>query len=198
MVREKLEEKLKAMKADGSHPDAITFAGNGEPTIHPNFPEILEDTFILRDEYFPDANVSVLSNASTLNKPAVFDALKKTGNSILKLDAGTEEMFRLINGPAGRITLASIVEKLIELEGELIIQTLFLRGKLDAKIIDNTSEAELTAWMGHLRRINPKYVMIYPIDRETPLSTLEKVSFDELKQIAEKVEAMGIKTQVYY
>jgi len=128
----------------------------------------------------------------------VFDALKKTGNSILKLDAGTEEMFRLINGPAGRVTLASIVEKLIELEGELIIQTLFLRGKLDEKIIDNTSEAELSAWMGHLRRIRPKYVMIYPIDRETPLSTLEKVPFDELKQIAEKVEAMGIKTQVYY
>ena len=116
LVRERLEEKLISMKAEDQHPDAITFAGNGEPTIHPNFPEILEDTMQLRDKYFPEAGVSVLSNSSTLNKPAVFEALKKTGNSIMKLDAGTEELFRLINGPKSGITLHSIVEKLKEFE----------------------------------------------------------------------------------
>jgi wyosine [tRNA(Phe)-imidazoG37] synthetase (radical SAM superfamily) len=197
-VREKLEEKLKSMKDSDQHPDAITFAGNGEPTIHPKFPEILEDTVILRDRYFPEASVSVLSNASTLNKPAVFQALKKTGNSILKLDAGTEEMFRLINGPRSGITLRTIVEKLKEFNGELIIQTLFLRGKLDGKIIDNTAEPGFSRWLEHIKAINPKYVMIYPIDRSTPLENLEKVSFEELKMIAEKVEKTGIKAQVFY
>lgn len=197
-VREKLEEKLVSMQETDMHPDAITFAGNGEPTIHPQFPEILEDAIQLRDRYFPDANVSVLSNASTLDKPAIFNALKKTGNSILKLDAGTEKMFRLINGPRSVITLHSIIEKLKEFQGELIIQTLFLRGTLDGKKIDNTAEPEISRWLEHIRKINPKYVMIYPIDRETPLATLEKISFEELGKIADRIEKMGIKAQVYY
>lgn len=198
LVRERLEEKLRAMKESGAHPDAITFAGNGEPTIHPLFPEILDDAIELKDKYFPEAKVSVLSNASTLDKPAVFNALKKTGNSILKLDAGTEEMFRLINGPRSGITLHAIISKLIEFKGELIIQTLFLRGMMDGRKIDNTAEPEISRWLGHIRAIDPKYVMIYPIDRETPLQTLEKIPFAELVRIAERVEKTGIKAQVYY
>ena len=198
LVRERLEDKLKSMIEKDTRPDAITFAGNGEPTIHPEFPEILEDTIELRDQYFPEAKVSVLSNASTLDKPAIFQALKKTGNSILKLDAGTEAMFRLINGPRSGIKLHSIVEKLKEFHGELIIQTLFLRGTLDGKKIDNTAEPELSRWLDHIRAIDPRYVMIYPIDRETPLETLEKISFAELGRIADRVEKIGIKAQVYY
>jgi len=198
LVRERLEEKLKSMKETGMRPEAITFAGNGEPTIHPQFPEIFEDAIRLKDQYFPEARVSVLSNASTLDKPAIFRALKKTGNSILKLDAGTEEMFRLINGPRSGITLHAIVEKLKEFHGELIIQTLFLKGNLDGKMIDNTAEPEISRWLEHIRAINPKYVMIYPIDRETPLKTLEKISFDGLCEIADRVEKLGIKAQVYY
>jgi wyosine [tRNA(Phe)-imidazoG37] synthetase (radical SAM superfamily) len=198
LVKEMLEEKLKSMKEAGAHPDAITFAGNGEPTIHPQFPEILEDAIELKDRYFPDAKVSVLSNASTLDKPAVFNALKKTANSILKLDAGTEEMFRLINGPRSGITLHAIVAKLKEFRGELVIQTLFLRGILDGRRIDNTAEPEISRWLEHISAIHPKYVMIYPIDRETPLQTLEKVPFEELVSIAGRVEKAGIKAQVYY
>jgi wyosine [tRNA(Phe)-imidazoG37] synthetase (radical SAM superfamily) len=198
LVRERLEEKLNSMQETGMRPDAITFAGNGEPTIHPQFPEILEDAIKLRDLYFPDARVSVLSNASTLDKPAIFKALVKTGNSILKLDAGTEKMFRLINGPRTGITLHSIVEKLKEFHGELIIQTLFLRGVLDGKKIDNTAEPEISRWLEHIKAINPKYVMIYPIDRETPLDTLEKISFAELNKIADRVEKLNIKAQVFY
>jgi len=197
-VKEKLEEKLKSMTEEDRHPDAITFAGNGEPTIHPQFAEILEDTIALRDEYFPQAKVSVLSNASTLDRPAVFEALKKTGESILKLDAGTEKTFRLINNPRSGITLRDIVEKLKAFQGALVIQTLFVRGNVDGKVIDNTSEPEVTRWLEHIRAINPKYVMIYPIDRETPVSSLEKISFSELGEIADKVEKLGIKTQVYY
>jgi len=198
LVYESLEEKLQSMVETGMRPDAITFAGNGEPTIHPLFPEILEDTIELKNRYFPEATVSVLSNASTLNKQDIFSALKKTGNSILKLDAGTEEMFRLINGPRSGITLLSIVDKLKEFQGDLIIQTLFLRGMLNDQVIDNTAEPEISQWLEHIREINPKYVMIYPIDRDTPLSTLEKISFEELGLIADRVEKMGIKTQVYY
>lgn len=198
VVRERLEEKLKSMKANGKRPDAITFAGNGEPTIHPEFPGIFEDAIRLKDEYFPEARVSVLSNASTLDKPAIFRALKKSGNSILKLDAGTEKMFRLINGPRSGITLHSIVEKLKEFKGDLIIQTLFLRGSLDGERIDNTAEPEISRWLEHIRDIRPQYVMIYPIDRETPLANLEKISFAELGRIADRVEKLGIKAQVYY
>lgn len=198
LVVRRLEEKLQSMKASGTHPDAITFAGNGEPTIHPQFPEILDDVVDLKNKYFPDAHVTVLSNASTLDKPAVFNALKKTANSILKLDAGTEEMFRLINGPRSGVTLHSIVKKLKEFDGKLIIQTLFLRGELNGKKIDNTAEPEISRWLEHIRAIRPKYVMIYPIDRETPLQSLEKVPFDELVKIAERVEKTGIKAQVYY
>ncbi|MCK9400968.1 MAG: radical SAM protein [Bacteroidales bacterium] len=198
LVRERLEKKLKSMKETGMRPDAITFAGNGEPTIHPQFPEIFEDAIQLRDQYFPEAKVSVLSNASTLDKPAIFQALKKSGNSILKLDAGTEKMFRLINSPRSGITLHTIIEKLKEFNGELIIQTLFLRGIFDGKKIDNTVEPEISRWLEHIRDIGPKYVMIYPIDRETPSESLEKISFAELGKIADRIESLGIKAQVYY
>lgn len=198
LVREKLEEKLKEMKEADAAPDAITFAGNGEPTIHPQFPEILNDTISLRDQYFPQARVSVLSNSSTLDKPAVFEALKRSGDSMMKLDAGTEMMFQLINGPKNGISLHTIIEKLKLFKGELIIQTLFLRGSIDGKVIDNTAEPEISRWLEHIKAINPKYVMIYPIDRATPLETLEKVPFGELVRIAERVEKIGITAQVYY
>lgn len=198
LVGQKLEEKLKEMTARDHAPDAITFAGNGEPTIHPQFPEIMHDVMRLRDQYFPEARVTVLSNASTLNKPAVFNALKKTGDSILKLDAGNEETFRIINNPKQEITLRSIVDRLREFEGKLIIQSLFLRGYVNGKKVDNTSEPELSQWLDLLTEINPKYVMIYPIDRPTPNNSIEKVSFSELKEIASRVEDAGIRAQVFY
>jgi wyosine [tRNA(Phe)-imidazoG37] synthetase (radical SAM superfamily) len=193
-----LEEKLQQMLLKERAPDAITFAGNGEPTIHPEFPQIMEDVIRLRDQYFPDARVTVLSNSSTLNKPAVFHALKKAGDSIMKLDAGTEGTFRAINGPQPGITLAAVVEKLKDFEGQLIIQTLFLRGIVDGKPVDNTLDPEFSSWLRLVKDIRPKYVMMYPIDRATPNTTLEKISFDELKRIAEKVEQEGIMTQVFY
>jgi len=197
-VIQKLEEKLKDMSAREHAPDAITFAGNGEPTIHPQFPEIMDDVIRLRDQYFPGTRVTVLSNASTLHKPEVFNALKKTGDSILKLDAGTEETFRLINNPRQNITLQSIVDKLKEFAGELIIQSLFLRGVVKGRVVDNTTEKELTRWLELLLEIQPKYVMIYPIDRPTPNNSIEKIPFNELKAIAAKVEDAGIRAQVFY
>jgi len=197
MVKRKLEKRLKELQASGPAPEAITFAGNGEPTLHPQFPEIMDDTIELRNKYFPEAAISVLSNSSTLQRPEVFSALKKADNNILKLDAGTEETFRLINNPRSRITLRQIVDKMKEFDGNLIIQTLFLRGNIHGLPVDNTTEKEVGLWLELLKEVRPKMVMIYPIDRATPLEGIEKISFGELKKISEKTEAAGIMTQVF-
>ena len=196
-VFSELKKSLAKMQASGHHPDAITFAGNGEPTIHPEFDLIIDDTLQLRDEYFPEADVTVLSNASTLDKPRVFQALWKIDKNILKLDAGSEETYQLINLPRPGLSLKHIVEKLKDFNGNLIIQTLFMRGESQGKVIDNTTEQEIRAWIGLLKEIRPEYVMIYPIDRRSPEGDLEKISFDELRTIASKVETEGIKTKVF-
>ncbi len=196
-VSKLLKEKLESMMANEQAPDAITFAGNGEPTIHPEFPGIIDDTLALRDQFFPDAKITVLSNASMLHRRDVFDALKAVDKNIQKLDAGSEEHFKLINQPAGKLSLEAVVEHLCRFEGDLIVQTLFLRGEHDGKKIDNTSKKEVEAWIELLKKIGPEYVMIYPIDRATPEQGIEKVSFDELSAIAEKVNLAGIKTKVF-
>ena len=196
-VKVLLEEKLKTMLADGQIPDAITFAGNGEPTIHPDFTGVIDDTIALRNRFFPDAKITVLSNASMLHRVDVFNALKAADNNIQKLDAGSEALFQLINQPAGSLSLDKVVEQLCRFEGNLIVQTLFLRGEHKGDSIDNTTEQEVEAWIELLKKIKPKYVMIYPIDRATPEQDIEKVSFDELSAIAEKVNLAGIKTKVF-
>lgn len=196
-VSKLLKEKLESMLADEQAPDAITFAGNGEPSIHPEFSGIIDDTLALRDQFFPDAKITVLSNASMLHRKDVFDALKAVDKNIQKLDAGSEELFQLINQPAGKLSLEDVVEHLCRFEGKLIVQTLFLRGEHDGKKIDNTSKEEVEAWIELLKKIGPEYVMIYPIDRATPEQGIEKISFDELSAIAEKVNLAGIKTKVF-
>ncbi|HSG68631.1 MAG TPA: radical SAM protein [Bacteroidales bacterium] len=196
-VLDLLKGKLKALKREGKAPDAITFAGNGEPTIHPEFAGIIDDTITLRDEFFPEARITVLSNASMLERDHVFNALLKVEDNIQKLDAGTEKMFRLINQPGGNLTLEKVVDLLCQFNGRLIIQTLFLRGEHNGEKVDNTSNAEIEAWLGKLKKINPQYVMIYPIDRATPEQNIEKVSFDELNRIAGKVQEIGLKTKVF-
>jgi len=193
----KLEAKLKALAGTENEPDAITFAGNGEPTIHPEFAEIIDDTIEARDKYAPNAKITVLSNASQLHKKRVKEALKKVDKNIQKLDVGTEEMFRLINQPLGNLSLNQIMDKLISFEGNLIIQTLFLRGTVDGKRIDNTTKPQFDAWLELVKKVNPQYVMIYSIDRDTPADGLKKITFSELDNIARKIWFSGIKTEVY-
>ena len=197
MVRELLEKKLISIQEEGKAPDAITFAGNGEPTIHPGFAEIIDDTIMLRDSYFPEAKITVLSNASMLHREKVFDALLKVDNNIQKLDVGTEDSFQLINQPAGKLTLEKVVDQLCRFEGKLIIQTLFLKAKYDNLNIDNTRSGEVKAWLELLKKVKPEYVMVYPVDRATPEQNIEKVSFDELNIIAEMVKNIGIRTKVF-
>jgi wyosine [tRNA(Phe)-imidazoG37] synthetase (radical SAM superfamily) len=193
----KLEAKLKALAGTENEPDAITFAGNGEPTIHPEFAEIIDDTIEARDKYAPNAKISVLSNASQLHKKRVKEALKKVDKNIQKLDVGTEEMFQLINQPLGDLSLNQILDKLISFEGNLIIQTLFLRGTVDGKRIDNTTKPQFDAWLELVKKVNPQYVMIYSIDRDTPADGLKKITFSELDNIARKIRFSGIITEVY-
>jgi wyosine [tRNA(Phe)-imidazoG37] synthetase (radical SAM superfamily) len=196
-VRSLLEKKLIDMQNDGQAPDAITFAGNGEPTIHPEFPQIIDDTINLRNKYFPEANITVLSNASMLHREDIFNALLKVDNNIQKLDTGTEEVFQLINKPAGKLNLNTIVEQLQRFNGKLIVQTLFLKGSHEGHSIDNTADEEVASWIGLLNKINPEYVMIYSFDRGTPEENIEKISFEALNHIAAKVKKAGIKTKVF-
>ena len=195
-VREALEKRLAEMKENGPFPDVLTFAGNGEPTANPYFPEIIEDTLALRDKYFPNAKVSVLSNATLIHNPKVFAALNKVDNNILKLDSAIDSTMRIINQPHGNRSVAETVELMKRFNGHLIIQTMFLRGRYNGQTIDNTTEKEVSAWLDLIREIAPKQVMIYTIDRETPAHELIKIPVNELSQIGERVRALGIPCSV--
>jgi wyosine [tRNA(Phe)-imidazoG37] synthetase (radical SAM superfamily) len=196
LVRQKMEGKLTEMIQSGPCPDVITFAGNGEPTLHPEFEGIIEDSILLRNRLTPQARIAVLSNATMLHKASVIRALLKVEDNIQKLDSAFEETIRRIDCPASNFSLSEVVEKLISFQGKVIIQTLFLRGKHNGEIIDNTTEEELTEWMKLVFDIKPSQVMIYTIDRDTPASGLEKVPLEELRMIADRVHSMGFKVQV--
>lgn len=196
-VKKEIELRLAAMQAKNAMLDAITFAGNGEPTLHPAFAEIIDDTISLRNKYYPASRIAVLSNASKAGEPKVAGALKKIEQNILKLDAGTEETFRKINNPKSGITLAEILENLQLFKRQMIIQTLFVKGSHQGVEFDNTTDEEIEAWLGHIERLQPRLVMIYPIARATPTEDVDKISPDKLLQIAGRVEALGIATEVY-
>ncbi len=192
-----LESRFKEIKEKGVIPDNITYAGNGEPTIHPGFSEIIDRTITLRDKYFPNTKVTVLSNATRLHKESVRDALNKVDNNVLKLDAGSDHMFQLINRPASPIRIEQIVKNLVEFKGKLIVQTLFIRGIYNNNRIDNTTKEEIDLWLKHLKKIEPELVMIYSISRATAEEGLIKVSHDELEAIAQQVRQLKIEAEVY-
>lgn len=196
MVKQKMVEKLTEMIESNELPDVITFAGNGEPTLHPEFEGIIDDTIELRNKLTPKARIAVLSNSSMLFKDSVRRALLKVEDNILKLDSAFEETVKLIDCPVGRFNLNEVIENLKSFDGKLIIQTLFVRGTHNGQRIDNATETEVSAWLKLIEEIKPSQVMIYTIDRDTPAAGLEKVNLDELKQIASRVESLGIKVQV--
>ncbi len=191
-----LGEKLREMASAGECPDVITFAGNGEPTTHPDFEAIIDDTLRLRDEICPSARVSVLSNATMIGRESVRRALEKVDNNILKLDSAFDDTARLINDPQGSYSVRETVENMKRFEGRLIVQTMFLRGEYNGRTVDNTTEKEVSAWLELLREIAPRQVMIYTIDRDTPAENLQKVSVEELRTIASRVEELGIPVSV--
>lgn len=196
-VKQILDSKLSSMIEANEIPDVITFAGNGEPTLHPDFEGIIDDTLELRDKWCPGAKVSVLSNSTRIHKPHIFSALKKVDNNILKFDSAIDETMKLMDQPVGKhITVAWLIDELKRFEGRLIIQTMFLRGEYLGRKIDNTTSEEVEAWLNALRQINPAQVMIYSLDRDTPVQNLQKVQSDELKAIAARAEALSFKVSV--
>ncbi|MCA1741837.1 MAG: radical SAM protein [Bacteroidales bacterium] len=196
-VYEALRMKLSEMKEQGKAPDVITYAGNGEPTLHPDFAAIIDDSVALRNEFFPEAKVSVLSNGSTLRLRSVREALKRVDMNILKLDSAIPDTVRRLNQPRGKADLARFEQYVKDFEGKFIIQTLFVRGECNGQPVDNTTPEELEAWLEAVSRLRPQSVMIYTIDRDTPLgNNLKKVPEAELSAIAARVQALGISTSV--
>ncbi|MDE5796195.1 MAG: radical SAM protein [Muribaculaceae bacterium] len=196
-VADMLEARLRAMSEAGEPLDVITFSGNGEPTLHPAFPEIIDSTLKLRDRYYPQAKVSVLSNSTRIFNPEVAAALKRVDNNILKLDSAIEDTMRLIDRPGSKdFTVARVVEALKQFKGQAIIQTMILRGEHEGRTVDNTTPAEVDALIEAYRTIGPREVMLYSLDRSTPAEKLVKVPLEELREIAARVEKAGIKTQV--
>ena len=190
-VREALASHLITLSPNSI--DVITFSGNGEPTLHPNFLGIIQDTCALRDQYCPKAKISVLSNSTQLGQPDVVEALRLCDNRILKLDSAIDTTMRLIDKPVNpNLTVEQIAEWLSLFDGDFTLQTCFLRGEYEGQIIDNTTIEELNAWYTMVDRLHPKQVMMYVIDRATPLQTLSKVPAAEMEAIAAPLRAKGI------
>lgn len=206
-----LEERLSEMKNNGSRIDSITFAGNGEPTLHPDFSSIIDNTIVLRNKYYPEAKITVLSNATFWSgelgvgsfdkkiriKESIINSLKKVDKNMLKLDAGKEETFQLLNKPRIKITLQEIINNLKMFNGDLIIQSLFVKGEHKGIIVDNTEENEVNEWLKNLKVINPKLVVIYSLSREPADKKVLKVSMTDLEKIAEKIRCAGLKVEIY-
>jgi wyosine [tRNA(Phe)-imidazoG37] synthetase (radical SAM superfamily) len=196
-VKRQLKHKLEEMKEQGQTLDVITFSGNGEPTLHPEFKKVVEDVLRLRNQYFPNAKVSVLSNSTMAGKPAVADALRKVDNNILKLDSAMPRTFRVLNRPVSPNCLPEgVIADLKQFGGQCVVQTIMVRGEYNGERVDNTTDDELDALLSAYLQIRPREVMLYSIDRKTPAENLEKVSKEELERIAQRFRDSGITVQV--
>lgn len=194
-----LEKRLMEMKEAEQLPDVITFSGNGEPTAHPDFPDIIEDTLRLRDKYCPLSKVSVLSNATMTDKPGVHAALMRVDNNIQKLDTVNDDYIKKVNRPLQPTYRADqIIENLKSFHGRVIVQTMFLKGTVDGEDVDNTGDEYVKPWLKALVDIQPREVMVYTIDRETPDKDLRKASHEELDAISDRVRELGIMCETSY
>lgn len=197
-VSEALETRLQLMDKEGRLPDVLTFAGNGEPTTHTDFKGIIEDTVKLRDTYCPKAKVSVLSNATLIERPEVFKALMMVDNNILKLDTVDARYIKLVNRPTGSYNLTKLIDKMKAFDGHCIIQTMFLHGTVGGIDVSNLGEEYVKPWLDMVNEIKPSQVMIYTIDRETPEQNLRKATHEELDNIVKRIERLGIHATASY
>ena len=183
--------------AEGRNIDVITFAGNGEPTLHPRFAEVIDRTIALRDQYYPQARVSVLSNATRMTDPKVHAALLKVDNNILKIDGAFDSTIHLIDQPTDKnYSVRQVVDGMKSFQGQLIVQTMFVRGMHDGKVIDNTTPEEVNAWCDLMREIKPHQIMVYSLDRPTPEPNLVKVSKEEMAQFVAPLVAEGFNVSI--
>ena len=197
-VAEKLEQKLQTMVEEKQLPDVLTFAGNGEPTCHPHFADIIDDTIRLRDHYCPKAKVSVLSNSTMIHRKEVHDALMRVDNNILKLDTIDPIYINKVDHPNGTYDVDKIIERLKAFNGHVIIQTMFMRGECQGESVDNTGESYVAPWLEAVKDIKPQQVMIYTIDRETPTQGLLKATHEQLDMIRDRVINAGIPCSASY
>jgi len=197
-VADKLEKKLKSMAEENKLPDVLTFAGNGEPTCHPHFASIIDDTIRLRDLYCPKAKVSVLSNSTMIHRKEVHDALLRVDNNILKLDTVDPIYINKVDHPNGTYDVNAIIERMKAFNGHIIIQTMFMRGECMGESVDNTGEEYVAPWLEAVKEIMPQQVMIYTIDRETPAKGLLKATHEQLDAIRDRVIASGIPCTASY
>ena len=195
-VEEGLRRKLQEMKQEGIVPDVLTFAGNGEPTLHPNFPEIVDRVRRIRDELCPSAKMSILSNATQIRRPEIREALRHFDNNILKLDTVNPAYINNVDRPQGHYDVEEQIRCLEMFQGQCIIQTMLMRGEYDGHDLDNTGEAYVGPYLEALARIKPKAVMLYTLDRETPVGGLLKADADVMQTIAERIRALGIEVSV--
>ena len=191
-VEAALEEKMSKAALEGVPVDSITFSGNGEPTMNPDFPQIVDATLRLRDKYFPEAKVSFLSNAVLVHRKEIAEALKKVDNPILKIDASSDELIEKMNKPVGRYRLAEVVEALKDFNGDFILQTMFLK----SDDFDTAAPKALEAWMNIVRDLKPREIMVYTIDRETPDKSLGKYSVEEMTAFVQPLMDEGFKIQI--
>jgi wyosine [tRNA(Phe)-imidazoG37] synthetase (radical SAM superfamily) len=198
-VAEALERKLRQMQAEGVAPDVLTFAGNGEPTAHPDFAGVIDDTLALRNRYFPHAKVSVLTNATRIDKAEVFEALCRVDNNIVKLDTVDAGYIARVDRPVGRYDLPRLLECMRAFNGHCVVQTMFMKG-VDAEgvSVDNTTPEYVLPWLDAVERIAPREVMIYTIDRETPAHGLLKATPAELDHIVAQLQSRGLKASASY
>ena len=188
-----LEAKLKELKAEHATIDSITFSGNGEPTLHTEFPKIIDGVISLRNEYYPKTKITVLSNATTIIKPSVVEALRRIDSPVLKLDSAVTATMRAIDMPHSSLfNSEDLIDELMKFGGNVIIQTILISGYYNGIAFDNTADEEVSAYIEALRRINPRMVMLYALDRKAPVETLRKVSADELNKVADKIRKLGI------
>ena len=197
-VAKALEERLILMRAEGRMPDVLTFAGNGEPTCHPHFAEIISDTIRLRNQYCSEAKVSVLSNATMIHRQTVHDALMQVDNNILKLDTIDSLYINKVDHPNGTYDVDAIIDRMKAFNGHLIIQTMFMRGDCNGESVDNTGEEYVAPWLEAVKDIKPQQVMIYTIDRETPTQGLLKATHEQLDAIRDRVIDAGIPCTASY
>ena len=186
------EDKMSSLSAEGTKVDSITFSGNGEPTMHPDFPKIVDAVLDCRDRFFPQAKVSVLSNAFLVGRPSVADALKRVDNPILKIDASSDALVRKINKPVGHYCLDDIVKALKEFDGNFILQTMFLK----SPDFDTAAPESLQRWMEIVRELRPREIMVYTIDRETPDKSLGKYTVEEMTALVQPLLDEGYKIQI--
>ncbi len=192
-----IEQRFEELAENKIHIDSITFAGNGEPTMHPDFSEIIDEVVRLRNKLLPGIKITVLSNSTLLGVQSIRESLQKVDAKVMKLDAGTTDMLIKVDKPMSSKNIDWYIQKLTELKGEVIIQTIFLKGYHDGEYIDNTTPEELSAWINALKKIKPKSVMIYTIDRDTPAKDLKKIPVDKLNSICNMVLENGIDAKVY-